>query len=204
MALSERFEEAFRFAHHLHSKQVRKGSQVPYISHLMAVTSLVLEHGGDEDQAIAALLHDAIEDQGHKYEGGVETLKAEIRERFGSRVLEIVEGCTDGEGNEKPPWKERKNNYLAHIAKAPDHIRLVSMADKLHNARSILIDLRTYGESVWSRFTAGKEGSLWYYRQLVKAFRTAGDHPLVDELIRVVQEMERVSGTREPVGVVRP
>jgi (p)ppGpp synthase/HD superfamily hydrolase len=198
MVLSKRFEEAFLFAHELHGDQVRKGSTTPYISHLMAVSSLVLEHGGDEDQAIAALLHDAIEDRAKKF-GGVSALREAILQRFGPRVLEIVEGCTDADEEPKPPWEERKITYIEHIAKAPDHVRLVSMADKVHNARSILTDLRTYGQSVWQRFQGRRDGSLWYYRSLIRAFCQAGPHPLIDELEQVVQELECLSGVSEAV-----
>src|SRR5919202_957739 len=153
MALTRRFEEALTFAARLHSAQVRKGTTVPYVSHLLAVAAVALEHGADEDEAIAALLHDAVEDQ-----GGAAT-REEIRRRFGDRVAEIVDGCTDAETTPKPPWRERKERYVSHIASAPPSVRLVSAADKLHNARSILADLRTCGEGVWDRFRGGKEGT---------------------------------------------
>ena len=173
--LSSRFTEALTYATKLHSNQVRKGSGVPYIAHLLGVTSIALEYGANEDEAIAALLHDAIEDQGG------EATRAEIRRRFGDTVTEIVDGCTDAETIPKPPWRERKEAYIAHIFNASSSELLVSCADKLHNARSILNDYRVLGEAVWERFKGGKEGTLWYYRSLVEAFRQTGSTPLLDE-----------------------
>jgi GTP pyrophosphokinase len=184
MILSQRFIDALTFATTLHANQIRKGSGVPYISHLLGVTSIALEHGANEDEAIAALLHDAIEDQ-----GGVAT-REEIRRRFGDTVTEIVNGCTDADTTPKPPWQQRKEAYIAHIPTASTSVRLVSAADKLHNARSILTDYYIVGEAVWKRFQGGKEGTLWYYRSLIVAFRQAGSSPLIDELERVVSELE--------------
>ena len=184
--LSSRFTEALTYATKLHSNQVRKGSGVPYIAHLLGVTSIALEYGANEDEAIAALLHDAIEDQGG------EATRAEIRRRFGDTVTEIVDGCTDAETIPKPPWRERKEAYIAHIFNASSSELLVSCADKLHNARSILNDYRVLGEAVWERFKGGKEGTLWYYRSLVEAFRQTGSTPLVEELERVVLELEQL------------
>jgi (p)ppGpp synthase/HD superfamily hydrolase len=189
LILSDRFEEALTLAVRLHASQVRKGTAVPYIVHLLAVASLVLEQDADEDEAIAALLHDAVEDQ-----GGEATL-GEIRRRFGDPVAEIVDGCTDARTIPKPPWRGRKEAYLAHLSQAPAAVRLVSAADKLHNARTILADYRTLGEALWERFNGGREGTLWYYRSLVEAFRVAGSTPLVDELDRVVSELERLAAT---------
>ena len=191
MALTSRFEDALSFAARLHSGQLRKGTAIPYVSHLLAVASVALEHGADEDEAIAALLHDAIEDQ-----GGAPT-REEIRRRFGDRVTEIVDGCTDAETVPKPPWRERKERYIAHVAEASPSVRLVSASDKLHNARSILSDLRACGDEVWSRFKGGREGTLWYYRSLVEAFRAHGTTPLVEELARTVAEIERVAANGE-------
>lgn len=182
--LTERFEDALVYAAQLHSRQTRKGTDVPYVSHLLAVTALVLQDGGDEDQAIAALLHDAVEDQ-----GGRGTL-AEIRQRYGDRVASIVESCTDAYELPKPPWQERKENYLAHLPEATPDARRVSLADKLHNARSILRDLRQEGPVVWSRFKGGREGTLWYYRSLVEIFRATGSDYMVEELDRVVTAIE--------------
>ena len=176
------------FAAQLHREQRRKGSNVPYVSHLLAVAALVIEHGGDEDEAIAALLHDAIEDQGGP------TARDRILRRFGEPVARIVEGCSDSQTTPKPPWKERKRAYIAGIGDKSASVRLVSAADKLHNARCILSDYRTLGEEVWRRFEGGREGTLWYYGALVEALIQAGRTPLVDELERVVAEIGRVAG----------
>jgi len=186
--LSERFTEALIFATQLHANQKRKGSGVPYIAHLLGAASIALEYGANEEEAIAALLHDAIEDQ-----GGAPT-REEIRRRFGDTVTEIVDGCTDADTTPKPPWQQRKEAYIAHIPTASASVRLVSASDKLHNARSILKDYRLLGDEVWERFQGRKEGSLWYYRSLVKAFRQAGSTPLIEELDRVVSELENLSG----------
>lgn len=184
MKLSTRFEEALVFTTQLHAGQTRKGTAIPYISHLLAVTAIVIEHGGNEDEAIAALLHDSIEDQ-----GGAST-REEIRRRFGDRVVEIVDGCTDTDVVPKPPWRVRKEEYIAHISVASAPVRLVSAADKLHNARAVLEDYRIVGEALWKRFNGGKEGTLWYYRAAVDALRKAGTSPLIEELDRVVSEIE--------------
>ncbi len=185
--LSSRFEEALVYANQLHSRQVRKGTHTPYIAHLLGVTALVLEAGGDEDQAIAALLHDAVEDQ-----GGYKTL-GEIRVKFGQHVADIVVGCTDAFQNPKPPWKQRKEAYLQRLRSEPPDVRLVSLADKLHNARAILVDLRKDGEATWKKFNGGKQGTLWYYRTLVKIFRETGSDTMTDELTRAVIEMENLA-----------
>jgi (p)ppGpp synthase/HD superfamily hydrolase len=187
MTLSARFEEALALATRLHAGQVRKGTSIPYVTHLLAVASLVLEHGATEDEAIAALLHDAVEDQ-----GGEATLE-EIRRRFGDTVADIVDGCTDARTTPKPPWRGRKEAYIAHLRQAPAAVRLVSAADKLHNARTILSDYRTLGEALWNRFNGGQDGTRWYYRSLVEALRQAGPNPLVEELDRVVSEIERLA-----------
>ena len=189
MALSPRFVQAVSYAFELHREQTRKGSGAPYISHLISVSGIALEYGATEDEAIAALLHDAVEDQ-----GGQPTLSA-IRDRFGDAVAEIVWGCTDADTIPKPPWRVRKEIYIAHVASASPSIRLVSCSDKLHNARSILADYRVLGEALWSRFQGGRDGTLWYYRSLVNVFRAAGNSPLVEELHIVVSEMERLAGT---------
>ena len=186
--LTSRFAEAFAYAAALHARQIRKGTNTPYLSHLMSVAALVLEDGGDEDEAIAGLLHDAVEDQ-----GGPPTLEA-IRIRFGEKVARIVLGCTDSDTVPKPPWRERKERYVAHIRHAPADVRRVSSADKLHNARSILADYRVMGDALWSRFTASKDETLWYYRALISGFHAAGGGRLVEELDLVVSELERLSG----------
>jgi len=186
MVLSEKFEEALRYAATVHAGQTRKGTQVPYLAHLLGVASIVLEYGGTEEEAIAALLHDAPEDV-----GGPGRLE-DIRARFGAAVAELVESCTDTMQRPKPAWRPRKASYIARIPKLSDSARLVSMADKLHNARSLLRDLRESGEAVWTRFKGGKDGTLWYQRCLVQAFRTAGESPLVEELDRVVTRIEEL------------
>jgi GTP pyrophosphokinase len=186
---SPRFDQALVYAHQLHARQTRKGTTIPYIGHLLGVTAIVIENGGSEDEVIAALLHDAVEDQ-----GGAAT-RAEISRRFGENVAAIVDGLSDTDETPKPPWRARKEDYLAHLAEASPSVLLVSLADKIHNAGSILRDVRNEGDSVWSRFTGGKEGSLWYYRALVEAFRARGQFPaLVAELDRLVTELEQLAG----------
>ncbi len=160
MELSNHFLDAFTYASTLHAEQQRKGKDVPYISHLMGVAAIVLEQGGTEDQAIGALLHDAVEDQDVTVE--------EIQKQFGDEVAQIVEGCTDAETNPKPEWRERKEKYIAHLSGAGPSVWLVAAADKLYNARNVLEDYRIVGESLWDRFKGGKDGTLWYYRTLAK------------------------------------
>lgn len=187
---SPRFDRALVYAHQLHARQTRKGTPIPYIGHLLAVTSIVIENGGTEDEVIAALLHDAIED------AGGDPIRNDIRNRFGDNVLEIVEGLTDTDQTPKPPWRARKEAYLAHLSEASNSVVLVSLADKIHNAGSILRDRRSEGDSVWSRFTGGKEGSLWYYRALVDAFRARGQFAaMTDELDRIVTELEHLAAS---------
>jgi len=188
MKLSQRFTDALTFATELHANQSRKGNGVPYIAHLLAVSSIALEYGANEEEAIAALLHDAIEDQGGA------TTREEIRRRFGDTITEIVDGCTDADTTPKPPWRQRKEAYIAHIPTASASVRLVSAADKLHNSWSILKDYRILGDNLWQRFHGGKEGTLWYYRSLIEAFRTKGSMPIIDELDRVVSELELLAG----------
>ncbi len=184
--LTRRFEEALIYALRLHAGQVRKGSGTPYFAHLMSVAALVIEDGGDEDEAIAGLLHDAIEDQ-----GGAE-VRAEIRRRFGERVAAIVDGCSDAETIPKPPWRARKERYVASLADASPAVIRVEAADKLHNARSILRDYRQLGESLWSRFSGGREGTLWYYREMTRILQMRTDSPLVGALDEVVTTLERL------------
>lgn len=191
--LSQKYDEALVFASRLHARQKRKGTVIPYVSHLLAVSGLVLEQGGSEEEAIGALLHDSIEDQGEGYPGGVEALCDVIRERFGDAVLAIVEGCTDGdhEVRKRLSYVERKRRYIEHITEASSSVRLVSCCDKTHNARAILADYRTLGEDLWGRFNGGRDGTLWYYRSLVEAFQNAGPNAIAEELDRVVSEIER-------------
>ena len=182
--LGPRFRKGFVFAAEQHAGQTRKTTTIPYIAHLMGVASLVLEFGGDEDMAIAALLHDVVEDC-----GGAAMLK-EVRRRFGNRVAKIVDGCTDSDIDPKPPWRGRKEAYLRHLQSADAETRLVSAADKLNNARSILSDYREAGESIWARFNGGREGTLWYYRALVQEFKRSKPNRLMRELELAVQELE--------------
>ena len=190
--LTTRFQKAIEYAASLHTGQMRKGTDIPYIAHLLGVTALVIEDGGDEEEAIAALLHDAVEDQ-----GGPATLEV-IRQRFGERVARIVEACSDSDTIPKPPWRERKEKYIARIRNEPPEVRQVSLADKLYNARAILADFRRVGDKVWERFNGGKDGTLWYYRELVKAFREVGPHFMAEELDRVVTELEHLAGAKQP------
>ena len=190
MNLSPRYEAALVMATQLHASQKRKGTSIPYVSHLLAVSSLVLEHGGSEDQAIAALLHDAVEDQ-----GGLPTLN-KIRDHFGDVVAKIVDHCTDAYEEPKPEWRIRKEEYIASIAEKPLDAALVSCADNLHNARAILNDLRTLGDELWGRFTGGKEGTLWYYQSLATAFNDALGNALSEELKRTVKEMDDLAKGR--------
>ena len=186
--LTEKFEQALLYAIRLHGGQFRKGSGVPYASHLLAVAAIVMENDGDEDACIAALLHDAAEDQ-----GGQETLE-EIRVLFGEIVADIVTDCTDSWVHPKPPWRGRKEEYVAKLTDKPLDSLLVSIADKLHNARCILADCRSHGDDLWQRFQEGKEGVLWYYGALVHAFRKTGSYPgLVDELERTVSALAAVA-----------
>jgi (p)ppGpp synthase/HD superfamily hydrolase len=184
---SDRFDRALAYAAVIHAGQVRKTNNVPYIAHLLGVTSIALEYGADEDEAIAALLHDAGEDAGG--EGRI----ADIRARFGDKAAKIVEGCTDSLTSPKPEWRERKEKYIAHLESVDAPTILVSAADKLYNTRAILRDLRREGDGVFDRFKGKKEGTLWYYRALVTAFRKHGENELIDELDRVVTEVERLS-----------
>ena len=185
--LGSRFLRAFLFAAEKHKGQTRKASTIPYIAHLMGVASLVLEAGGDEDLVIAALLHDVVEDC-----GGAPLLK-EVRRRFGQRVAKVVDGCTDADTYPKPPWRERKEKYLRHLKTADADTRLVSAADKLNNVRSILSDYRAVGESVWSRFNGGREGTLWYYRTLLDIFLQHKRNRITRDLELAVMELESLA-----------
>src|SRR6202142_2048372 len=182
--LGPKLQRAFAYAAKMHAGQARKGTTVPYLSHLMAVTSLVLEAGGDEDLAIAALLHDVVEDC-----GGMPLL-GEILQEFGPRVAKIVEGCTDSFGEPKPEWTERKQDYLLGLKHADADTRLVSASDKLHNVRTILADYRQHGEKIWERFTGKKEGTLWYYRALSDEYQRRDPNRNTRELEIAVAELE--------------
>ena len=185
--LGPRFLRAFLFAAEKHRGQTRKASTIPYIAHLMGVASLVLEAGGDEDLAIAALLHDVVEDC-----GGERMLK-EVQRRFGKRVAEIVDGCTDAYVIPKPAWQERKENYIRRLKTESTDTRLVSAADKLNNVRSILSDYRAIGESVWSRFNGGRDGTLWYYRTLRDEFLRQEPNRITRDLDLAVRELESLA-----------
>lgn len=185
------FDAALRLAHDLHRHDVRKGTGKPYISHLLGVCSLVVDYGGDEEMAIAALLHDAVEDH-----GGHPMLE-KIRRQFGDRVAHIVDGCTDSyvlDATQKEPWGQRKREYLARIPNEDAEVRFVSAADKLYNARAIVRDLRRDGIAALDRFNGGRKDTVWYYDELVKAFRAAGTDELVEELALSVNEMKRLTG----------
>ena len=191
MMMSPRFEQALTYAAVLHSGQMRKGTGIPYIAHLLAVASIALEHGATEDEAIAALLHDSVEDAGGR------SRAADVRARFGDAVADIVEGCTDADTHPKPPWEERKKKYIEHVREATPSVLLVSAADKLHNARSTLADVRQLGDALFDRFNGKKAGTLWYYREMVKAFEARGRSALTDELRRTVRELHQLSGGGE-------
>ena len=186
--LSERLSQALALAIEAHNGQFRKETTIPYIAHPMAVASIALEYGADEDQAMAALLHDAVEDGGAKY--------AEvIRSKFGDRVADIVNGCTDGVPDNngiKPPWKQRKESYIAHLKSAPDDVLLVSGSDKLHNARAIVSDLQNIGLRVFDRFSSSKEQTLWYYQSLADIFK-ARNTPTAKALSETVAQMHALS-----------
>ena len=185
--LGPRFLRAFLFAAEKHSGQARKASTIPYIAHLMGVASLALEAGGDEDIAIAALLHDVVEDC-----GGAPMLK-EVRRRFGKHVAEMVDGCTDADTEPKPPWRERKEKYIRRLKTEAADTRLVSASDKLNNIRSIISDYRAIGESVWSRFNGGRDGTLWYYRTLRDEFLRSKPNRVTREFDLAVKELESMT-----------
>ena len=183
--LSERFDEALKYASDLHRTQTRKGGDIPYVGHLLSVASLVVEGGGTETQAIAGLLHDAVEDQ-----GGPPTLDA-IRQRFGDDVAEIVDQCSDTDVVPKPPWKKRKQDYIDHLGYASEATILVSLSDKLDNARAILRDYRVHGPELWKRFSVDDpQEHLWYYRSLLAVYKNRNSTWLVAELERVLGELE--------------
>ena len=190
LRLGPRFLRAFSLAAQKHSGQTRKASTIPYIAHLMGVSSLVLEAGGDEDLAIAALLHDVVEDY-----GGIPMLK-EVHRRFGKRVAHVVDGCTDAYTDPKPPWRERKEAYIRHLKTADADTRLVSAADKLNNVRSIVSDYRAIGESVWSRFTGGREGTLWYYRTLRDVFLERPRNRITRDFELAVSELDSLAAAK--------
>ena len=189
--LTGRFIKALSYCDKLHSEQTRKGKSVPYISHLLSVCALVLEDGGNENEAIAALLHDAIEDQPEK------TNPSEIKRRFGSAVLQMVLQCTDTpadfKGGEKPPWRERKQKYLDRVRKSDSHTNRIVLADKPHNARDLLADYDREGSAVWQRFNAPKKYQIWFFSSLVSAFKKSGQSgPMLKEFERVVEKLKKI------------
>jgi (p)ppGpp synthase/HD superfamily hydrolase len=184
---SPRIDDALQFTADAFRAVARKGGRVPYLTHLLQVMVTVGEHGGDEDQLIAALLHDYLED----IPGADATM---LRARFGERVVRMVEALSDATAQPKPPWEDRKRRYLRALAREPDEVKLISAADKLHNAASLDRDLTTVGPDVWSRFNAPMERSLWYYRAVVAALRHGWSHRIVDELEVVVRRIHERSG----------
>ena len=178
-----KFEQALIYATQLHANQTRKVDKIPYISHLMSVSALILEAGGSEDEAIAGLLHDAVEDQGGK------ATREEIRQKFGETVVEIVDGCTETDITPKPPWKQRKIDYIDNIRNGSDSVKLVSLADKLHNARSLLIGYRNKGDKLWDYFSGSKEDKLWFYRELLKVYQQGNLNFMTVELERILAEL---------------
>ncbi len=190
-ASQKRLSHALEMAVRLHANQLRKGSSIPYVAHLLSVAGIAMEYGANEDETIAALLHDAVEDA-----GGKPTLEL-IRTEFGDNVAEIVDGCTDADVIPKPPWKERKLKYIAHLVHASAPVRLVCASDKLHNARSVLSELRkSNGAEVWSKFKGGRDGTLWYYRAVLTELLKHERSPLNEELERVVGELERLAALK--------
>lgn len=184
--LSPLFTEALIFATELHANQKRKILDIPYIAHLLGVASLVLEYGGNEEEAIAALLHDALEDQGG------EKTRQEILKRFGEKITQIIDGCSEIYEKPKPSWQRRKEIYIKNISTASPSVRLVSAADKIYNIRSLIKDYRLLGEEIWSHFQTGKEGTSWYYQELIKAFSQSEITPIIEELIRLQKELENL------------
>jgi len=185
--LSPQFEKALIYATRIHGGKLRKKTRIPYIAHILGVTAIALEYGANETEAIAALLHDAVEDC-----GGAKRLR-DIEHKFGKRVARIVEDCTDTDQTPKPPWLERKKAYVEHVRHASMPTKLVSTSDKLHNIRAILMDYRQEEEKLWSRFNGGKQGALWYYRALVNSLNGKRIQSLVQELDRTLTELESLS-----------
>jgi (p)ppGpp synthase/HD superfamily hydrolase len=196
------FAEAVSYAIDLHAEQTRKGTDIPYIAHLLAVAALVVEHGGDEDESTAALLHDAAEDA-PPHHGGGEAVLDRLEQRFGSRVAGIVRACSDTLVQPKPDWRPRKEAHLAHLAAADGSVRLVTAADKLHNLRSIVADVRLHGESLWKRFNAGPRDVLWYYESIRDELRARPEPrlaPLLTELSELVEDLATMVSERPLAG----
>jgi (p)ppGpp synthase/HD superfamily hydrolase len=185
--VSARLREAVDLAFRLHAGQTRRGSRAPYVFHPLAVAGLVADAGADEDQVIAALLHDAVEDA-----GGADT-RAEIARRFGEDVARLVDACSDTDRTPKPPWRERKEAFLGRLRGEPARVRLIVTCDKLHNVRALVRDLRAVGPELWSRFRGGRDGTLWYYDEVTAALADGWGHPLRDELERAVRELREAA-----------
>jgi (p)ppGpp synthase/HD superfamily hydrolase len=185
--LTSRFTKALLYASRIHGGKLRKKTKIPDIGHILGVTAIALEYGANETEAIAALLHDAVEDAGGK------ARLRDIERKFGRAVAKIVDGCTDSYEDPKPPWLDRKKTYVAHVRNAPIPTKLVSAADKVQNVRSLLRNYREEGDNLWQRYNSGKQGALWYYRALVKAFAGRRIRPLVQELDRTLSELESLA-----------
>ena len=206
--LGERFEQALAFTNQLHRKQKRKTSGVPYVAHLLGVAAIVIEDGGGEDEAIAALLHDSLEDQGRHYPGGVPALAAEIERRFGADVRRMVEALTECASDEeraisdkRERWRAHKRAYFAQIGNAGADVRRISCADSLYNTRSLAMGFRRLGTRLWTRFMTGRgDDQIWAYRSAAEAFQAAGAGPLADELAAAVDELERMVGYGNAAG----
>jgi (p)ppGpp synthase/HD superfamily hydrolase len=190
LTTTERFESAMSYAHQVHRHQRRKGTGIPYIAHILGVTAIAIEYGASEDEAIAALLHDAAED------GGGEPTLAYIRAQFGDAVADIVLGCSDSlveDPEDRLPWLERKENYLAHLENASHSVCLVSAADKLHNVRSMIRDYREHGDDIWDRFQGKREGSLWYYETVSHVLARRYHSQLTRDLQAAVDELQEIT-----------
>jgi len=193
--LTARFDEALAFTSQVHRLQARKGGAIPYMAHLLAVTALVLEYGGDEDTAIAALLHDTVEDQGRL------PMLERVRAAFGSRIAAIVMEVSDNEGDPKPPWKKRKQDFIDSIPRLSPEARLIALADKLHNVRSTIAEFRRVGDVVWTHFHGRRDGTLWYYREVLSALHKNSqvtNEPLLQELTRDIKELFTLAGEPLP------
>jgi (p)ppGpp synthase/HD superfamily hydrolase len=198
--LSSRFTSAVEYARTLHIER-RKGTDIPYMAHLLGVAALVMGEAGHadvtEDMVIAALLHDAAEDHGGQLR------LDDIEHNFGRDVAQMVESLSDSlveDSSRKAPWRERKENYLKRLRREPADVLLISAADKLYNARSILDDYRKIGPEVWRRFKRGRKHQLWYFRELLKVFKAAGKSRIVAELERVTDKLERISAGEKAKG----
>jgi (p)ppGpp synthase/HD superfamily hydrolase len=190
LTATDRFASAMGYAWQVHHGQRRKGTGIPYIAHILGVTAIAMEYGADEDQSIAALLHDAAED------GGGEATLAEIRARFGDAVGDIVLGCSDSlveDPEDKLPWQARKENYLAHLENASASVCLVAAADKLHNVRSIIRDYQEHGEAIWDRFQGKRDGTLWYYETVAHTLARRYHSQLTKDLQRAVDELLEIT-----------